>query len=150
MNNRSITDINLEKKIQNFESKLLTYIHIYNLKYTKSNDTHINDTHIKLERIGNIEIIDKNVNNYKKNISNQLRYLIHKKKINAITKLLYIIVIKNGYDFDFINYNYDLYNVFDISNIYIIEQKLKNLIYKFEGHRKIFIFIRGHFFVHYY
>lgn len=168
MNNRNIIEINLDNKIKNFELKLLTYIHIYNVKYNKqrqdqqrqdqqdqqsqdqqSQDQIINQDKIKLEKIGNIEIIDKNINNEKK-ISKHLRYLIHKKNINSIIELLYIILTKNGYDFDFINYNYELYNVIGVNNIYIIDQKFKSLMYKFESCCKIFIFIRGQFFVHYY
>ena len=170
MNNKTIIEINLDNKIKNFELKLLTYIHIYNVKYNKlmqdhksqdhqsqdyqsqdqqSQDQSINQDNIKLEKIGNIEIIDKNINTEKK-ISKHLRYLIHKKNINSIIELLYIILTKNGYDFDFINYNYELYNVIGVNNIYIIDQKFKSLMYKFESCCKIFIFIRGHFFVHYY
>ena len=182
----------MNNKIKNFELKLLTYIHIYNVKYNKlkqdqqsqdqqdqqdqqeqqsqdqqsqeqqsqdrqeqqsqdqqSQDQSINQDKIKLEKIGNIEIIDKNINTEKK-ISKHLIYLIHKKNTNSIIELLYIILNKNGYNFDFINYNYELYNVIGINNIYIIDQKFKNLMYKFEGFCKIFIFIRGQFFVHHY
>ena len=150
MNNKSISDINLNYKIKVFEIKLLTYIYIYNVKYTQLNQEQIIQEHIQLERVCNIEIIYINFNNNKKKISKQLRYLIHKKNITEIIDLLYDILNKNGYDFDFINYKYELYNVIGLNNIYVIEEKLKSLIYNLKGNYKIFIFIKGQFFVHHY
>ena len=119
--------------------------------------THITDNLIryeglnpKLERIGNIEILYKNFINTNKKIVKHLRYLIYKLDILLIIETCHCILNNKGFVFDFINYNYDLYNVIGCKNIYVIHQKLKYLQLKFEVPCIIYILIRDKLFIHYY
>jgi hypothetical protein len=163
----------MDKKLKALEIKILTYIDIYNLKYTE-NDTNTNTntdtdtdtdtntdntkmitcTSIKLEKIGNIERLYQNFNNHTKKLNKQLRYSIHKINILVILDTLqYIINTKNLY-FNFNLYSYKLYNVIgldkDVKNIYVIQKKNKNSNYNFTGSCIMLIFIRDKMFVHYY
>jgi len=152
-------------KLKALEIKILTYIDIYNLKYTE-NDTNTNTntdtnntnmitcTSIKLEKIGNIERLYQNFNNHTKKLNKQLRYSIHKLNILVILDTLqYIINTKNLY-FNFNLYSYKLYNVIgldkDVQDIYVIQKKYKNSNYNFTGSCIMLIFIRDKLFLHYY
>ena len=156
-------------KLKALEIKILTYIDIYNLKYT-DNDTNTNTdtntdtdtntsnmitcTSIKLEKIGNIERLYQNFNNHTKKLNKQLRYSIHKINILVILDTLqYIINTKNLY-FNFNLYSYKLYNVIgldkDVQDIYVIQKKNKNYNLDFTGSSIMLIFIRDKLFLHYY
>jgi hypothetical protein len=170
MTHINLIDIYLDDKIKHFEKKLSTYIDIYNKKQyhlqsqDQSQDQDIENTIHKnydqdhyfthpspsLERIGNIEILYKNFNNNNKKISKKLRYTIYKLDILLIIETCQYILNSHYIFFDFINYNYDLYNVIEIDNMYIIHQKLKGLIFKFEGPCIIYILIKDKLFIHYY
>jgi hypothetical protein len=145
-------DLFLDYKIKLFEIKLLTYIDIYNIKYTNETINIFENNNIKLERIGNIEIIHKNFNNTNKKIAKQLRYSIYKFKILLILEKCNYILNYKGVSFDFVNFNYELYNVIGIDkdSIYIIHKKKKELIYNFEGPCIIYIFIKDKIFTHHY
>jgi hypothetical protein len=146
----SNVDLYLDDKINLFEKKLLTYIDIYNIKYINETINILENNNLKLERIGNIEIITKNFNNTNKKIAKQLRYSIHKFNILLILEMCNYILKYKGVCYDFVNFNYELYNVININNIYVIHKKRKGLIYKFEGPCIIYILIKDKVFIHYY
>ena len=151
-----------DTKINLFEKKLSTYIDIYNIKYTNisengesnestvSTDKIIKYNNIKLERIGNIETIYKKFYNVNKNLAQKLSYSIHKKNTLIVIDNLKYIINSKGYNFNFISYNYELFKVIDIDNMYVIQQKNKNLIYKFDSSCIMLIFIRDKLYIHYY
>jgi hypothetical protein len=164
----SYQNVYIDQKVKALEMKIMTYIDIYNIKYTKiyedsddysnnntdkDNNTYnpiIKYTIIKLERIGNIEILYKNFNNKNKIINKRLIYFIHKINILVIIETLqYIMNIKGKY-FDFNLYSYELFNVIGVNNINVIQQKNKNLNYNFTGSCIMLIFIRDKLFIHYY
>jgi hypothetical protein len=149
--NNNINDTN-DTKIKLFENKLSTYIDIYNIKYNnnESNENIIKYNNIKLERIGNFETIYKNFNNDNKKIADKLSYSIHKQNILLILDKIQYIMSNKDYTFNFIIYNYELYIVNGIDNMYVIKQKNKNVIYKFEDSCIMLIFIRDKLFMHYY
>ena len=163
----------IDNKVKAFEIKILTYIDIYNIKYIKINEDSdardsvasdssvaradsddskpiIKYSTIKLERIGNVEILYNNFNNKNKIIAKQLSYSIHKINMLVILDTLHYIMNTKERDFDFNIYNYELYNVIGIDNIYVIQQKNKNLNYNFTGSCIMLIFIRDKMFIHYY
>jgi hypothetical protein len=184
MDNNNILDSNckdlykklyIDNKLKALENKLLTYIDIYNITYTKiyedSNDDCDDDdpntnnpiityTTIKLERIGNIEKLYTNFTNNKKNLNKQLSYSVHKINILVILDTLHYIMISKKRAFDFHLYSYELFNVIGIvksidtdvhnNNIYVIQQKNQNLNYNFTGSCIMLIFIRDKMFIHYY
>ena len=163
----------IDTKLKALEIKLLTYIDIYNITYTKlykdSDDTNpninkpiIKYTTINLERIGNIEKLYTNFTNHKKTLNKQLSYSIHKINILVILDTLHYIMIAKRKSFDFHLYSYELFNVLGIvksvdkgvhndnDNIYVIQQKNQNLNYNFTGSCIMLIFIRDKMFIHYY
>jgi hypothetical protein len=146
----SNVDLYLDDKINLFEKKLLTYIDIYNTNNVNETIHNLENNSIKLERIGNIEIITKNFNNTNKKIAKQLRYTIHKLNILLILETCNYILKYKGVCFDFIHFNYELYNVINMNHMYIIHKKRKGLIYKFEGPCIIYILIKDKVFIHYY
>lgn len=171
-NEMSYSNFNdIDNKLKALEIKIMTYIDIYNIKYTKiyedndldggdedknnaekngDNKPIIKYTTIKLERIGNVERLYKNFNNKNKIINKHLRYIIHKINILLIIETLqYIMNIKGKY-FDFNLYSYELFNVIGVNNINVIQQKNKNLNYNFTGSCIMLIFIRDKLFIHYY
>ena len=162
MTNIPTIDIYLNDKIKIFENKLSTYIDIYYKKHDVAFEKREYEglqpspslsPSPSLERIGNIEILYKNFTNNNKKISKNLRYSIYKLDILLIIESCNYILHTQGIYFDFINYNYDLYNVNNdvgIKNIYIIHKKIKGLIFKFEGPCIIYILIRDKLFIHYY
>jgi hypothetical protein len=205
-------DINIEKKIKELQYKLLTYIDLYNIKYTdiyetdededndkyvylekynnemnnkinnemnnkinnkmnnqtnliQTTDNKINninskqnikyEPHIKycnilLEKIGNINILYKNYNNVNKKIANYLIFSIRKNHICNLLEHLYYLLDLKGYQFNFINYDYELYNINGVDNMYLIQKKLKGLTINFMKPCVLFIFIRDKLFIHNY
>jgi len=200
-------EINIELRIKELQYKLLTYIDLYNIKYTniyypiendesdyiylakdddEINDVEINDVEINnennmihsidnkikninintkinqnyesiikydtilIEKIGNIELLYKNYNNLNKKIANHLLFYIRKNEILNLLEHLYYILYLKGYIFDFINYNYELYKINGVDNMYLIQKKIKGLNINFMKPCVIYIFIRDKLFIHNY
>jgi len=195
-------EINIEIRIKELQYKLLTYIDLYNIKYTNIYDTiendesdyiylakddgEINDVEINnennmihtidnkikninintqinknyepivkydtilIEKIGNIEVLYKNYNNLNKKIANHLLFYIRKTEILNLLEHLYYILYLKGYIFDFINYNYELYKINGVDNMYLIQKKIKGLNINFMKPCVIYIFIRDKLFIHNY
>ena len=173
--NLKVKDINIQNKIKAFEIKLSTYIDIYNITYASfmnyinDNDDNDNDNdddndddyeiindkiikynNIKLEKIGNIEIIYRNFHNTNKHIAKQLHYSIYQLNFIILFDKFQYILNEKGYTFNFINYSYNLYNVIGIDNMYIIHTNSKGNFLHFEDPCIIFIFIRDKLFLYNY
>ena len=150
----------MDNKLKALEIKILTYIDIYNLKYSDENENEndkshlINCTGIKLEKIGNIENLYNNFTNNTKLLNKQLRYSIHKINILVILDTLQYIMNTNAIYFNFNLYSYKLFNVIgldkDVNNIYVIQKKNKICNYNLTGSCIMLIFIRDKLFLHYY
>jgi len=195
-------EINIEIRIKELQYKLLTYIDLYNIKYTdiyeniendeadyiylekdngEINDVEINnennmihtiDNKIKninintkinqnyeptikydtifIEKIGNIELLYKNYNNLNKKIANYLLFSIRKTEILNLLEHLYYIIDLKGYYFDFISYDYELYKINGVDDMYLIQKKIKGLAINFMKPCVIYIFIRDKLFIHNY
>jgi hypothetical protein len=201
-------EINIEKKIKELQYKLVTYIDLYNIKYTniyenddfdninnsdeseyiyleKDNDdinnddinnevknninndikkisidtySYINDTYesqikyntIFIEKIGNIELLYRNYNNLNKKIANYLIFYIRKKYICNLLEHLYYILDLKGFIFDFIIYDYELYKINGVDNMYLIQKKIKGITINFMKPCVLYIFIRDKLFIHNY
>jgi len=195
-------EINIEIRIKELQYKLLTYIDLYNIKYTNIYDTiendesdyiyltkddgEINDVEINnennmihtidnkikninintqinknyepivkydtilIEKIGNIELLYKNYNNLNKKIANHLLFYIRKNEILNLLERLYYIIDLKGYYFDFISYDYELYKINGVDDMYLIQKKIKGLTINFMKPCVIYIFIRDKLFIHNY
>ena len=188
INNLTDNNISLKNKIKLFEIKLLTYIDIYNITYTtiykydiycnSSDSDDENDGkskcknkpkleidnniikyyNIKLEKIGNIEVISRNFNNITKHLAKQLLYSIYQINFTNLFHTLQSILNKKGHYLDFINYTYELFKVIGISidNMYVIQQKEKSkkgineLEINFAKYCRMFIIIRDKLFIYNY
>jgi hypothetical protein len=139
MNNQTNLIQTTDKKINNINSK-------QNIKY----EPHIKYCNILLEKIGNINLLYKNYNNVNKKIANYLIFSIRKNHICNLLEHLYYLLDLKGYQFDFINYDYELYNINGVDNMYLIQKKLKGLTLNFMKSCVIFIFIRDKLFIHNY
>ena len=113
---------------------------------------------IKLEKIGNIEVIYRNFNNINKHLAKQLLYSIHQLNFTDLFFTLQSILNKKGHYLYFINYTYELFKVIGISsdNMYVIQQKEKSkkgendLELNFEESCRMFIIIRDKLFTYTY
>ena len=195
-------EINIEIRIKELQYKLLTYIDLYNIKYTNiyeniendeadyiyltKDDGEINDVEINnennmihtidnkikninintkinqnyepiikydtifIEKIGNIELLYKNYNNLNKKIANYLLFSIRKTEILNLLEHLYYIIDSKGYYFDFISYDYELYKINGVDDMYLIQKKIKGLAINFMKPCVIYIFIRDKLFIHNY
>jgi hypothetical protein len=195
-------EINIEIRIKELQYKLLTYIDLYNIKYTNIYDTiendesdyiyltkddgEINDVEINnennmihtidnkikninintkinqnyesiikydtilIEKIGNIEVLYKNYNNLNKKIANYLLFSIRKTEILNLLEHLYYIIDLKGYYFDFISYDYELYKINGVDDMYLIQKKIKGLAINFMKPCVIYIFIRDKLFIYNY
>ena len=121
-NNFNYNSINLNF-LQNIPSQIKKEINIeftkYIFTYCKfliSYDT--KKIKFNLQRIGNIKNILDNLQNTKKKINKQLEYNIHKKKIFMILDEFLFLMINKGYRYDYINYNYILYELKDNKNTF--------------------------------
>jgi hypothetical protein len=171
-----MNNINLNENIKAFENKLTTYIDVYNITYTNNTNTNtntdktnINDkfylyddadeaddatiihyTTIKLEKIGNLELLYNNFSNINKELAKQLGYSIHQDNFWILFEKLDYILYKKHYIFNFKTYHYELYNVIGVDDMYVIKKNVKGIIKHFEKPCIIFIFIRDRLFIHNY
>jgi len=148
-NNNTNTD---EK---NINDKFYLYDEVYEVDEVDEVDeitdnTIIHYTTIKLEKIGNIELLYNNFSNLNKNLAKQLGYSIHQLNFWILFEKLDYILYKKHYIFNFKNYHYELYNVIGVEDIYVITKNLKGIITYFEKPCIIFIFIRNKLFIHNY
>lgn len=171
MNNKTIIDcknkftLDTSKNINEFQIKLAIYIDLYNIKISEcnaNNETNeTNETKMKklepieyseiiLEKIGNIEKLNRNFNNTYKKLEHKLIYSLCKWKYMDLIEHLYYILRVKGYDFNFIQYDYDLFCIHNLNMIYIIHKKIKGLKINFEKPCSIFIFIRDTLFTYNY
>ena len=171
MNNKTIIDcknkftLDTSKNVNEFQIKLAIYIDIYNINIYENNENNENNknnetkmkqiepieySQIVLEKIGNIEHLNRNFNNTTKKLEHKLIYSIRKwQYIDLIEHLYYILCLK-GYNFNFIDYDYDLYCIHNLNMIYIIHKKIKGSNINFEKPCSIFIFIRDKLFTYNY
>ena len=105
---------------------------------------------IILEKIGNIEKLNRNFNNTYKKLEHKLIYSLCKWKYMDLIEHLYYILRLKGYDFNFIQYDYDLFCIHNLNMIYIIHKKIKGSNINFEKPCIIFIFIRDTLFTYNY
>lgn len=168
MNNKTIIDyknkfiLDTSKNINEFQIKLAIYIDLYNIKMSEcyeNNETNktkmkqiepIEYSEIILEKIGNIEKLNRNVNNTHKKLEQKLIYSLCKWKYMELIEHLYYILRLKGYDFNFIQYDYDLFCIHNLNMIYIIHKKIKGSNINFEKPCIIFIFIRDTLFTYNY
>ena len=113
-------------------------------------ETEIKYCKIYIEKIGNIELLYKNYNNLNKKIANYLIFFIRKNHICNLLDHLYYILDLKGYYFDFINYDYELYKINGVDNMYLIQKKIKGITINFMKPCVLYIFIRDKLFIHNY
>ena len=151
-------------KLINFEPKLMMYIDIYNMRYECRDCFNICDTFcnkckkitytnkLKIEKIGNIEVIYKNFSNIKKSIAKKLIYSIYQIHFYTLLYNFEDILNNKGFILDFNTYKYELYTINckdNMNNMYIIYQSIKHIIDKLAYNSIIFIIINEQLFVHY-
>lgn len=89
--------------------------------------------------IGNFKKLNSDLF-YNKKKFELLRRQVHKDGIQTIMDMIYFTLIRVKYTIDFVNYDYDLFEINEGVNIYVLIAKLKVNFEKLQNYRMIYIF----------
>ena len=85
--------------------------------------------YIKLEKIGNLQKIYSKIYNFTDKLYSRIDYkYIYRKQIFKIIDKIFYLMEQNNIEFKFNLFDYDLYEVNNVSDLYIIKIKLKTAI----------------------
>ena len=98
---------------------------------------------------GNLKLDLRYIGNFKK-LNNDLFYNkkkfellgrhVHKDRIQTILDMIYFTLVRQKFSIDFMNYDYDLFEINEGINIYVLIAKLKVSFENLQNYRMVYIF----------
>ena len=105
----------------------------------ESFDKHSGNLKLDLQYIGNFKKLNNDLyfNNKKFQL---LGRQVYKDRLQSILDMIYFTLVRLKYSIDFMNYDYDLYEINEGVNIYVLIAKLKVSFEKLQNYRMVYIF----------
>ena len=126
ISNFIIFTTNTTNENNNFNNNFADYVYKY-MRDTEIYNKLNKYIYVKLEYIGNFKKIYNKAYNFTDKLASRLDYkYIHRSKILKIIDNIYYLMEHNMLEFKFNFFEYDLYSVNNVNELYIIKIKLKN------------------------
>lgn len=130
--------------IEKIDDFIIYYCNINNYK-NKSLDNTNGNLNLDLNYIGNFKKINNDLFSNTKKFKKLNRY-IYKQNFHNILDNIYFKLIERKISINFIDYDYNLYEINEGINIYILISNLKNNVENTKNYKMIYIFLKNKIF----